>query len=273
MLIGYDTESGTVVEASHEPLKILEKSINALINLHVKEEVPATFFIVGRTLELGHLILRKLTEYRDLFDIQQHTYSHLPLKSIRPKTDAAAVTNDFGVNGGKVSEIAKEVRKTNVLISKYLDSDCFGIRGPWGYYLGLSDKPGVLGVMRDNGICFTSTYLRNKDDFFPVPMSVQPFTYRRQGFPEIMEIPSQDWIDCVWRTFYGWGRTNAFSDHLSNVLTKLSKSNSRVWGTCFHDWSVVMLDPNVRIMKNFFQQAKKKKIEILSYGGYYKSNR
>jgi peptidoglycan/xylan/chitin deacetylase (PgdA/CDA1 family) len=273
ILIGYDTESGTVVEASYEPLKILEKSINSLIALHVKEDFPATFFVVGKTLEMGHKILKKLTEYDDLFDIQQHTYSHIPLKTIHPRSDIAAIFNDTNVIGAPVSKIAKEVKKTNELLSKYLDVECRGIRGPWGYYQGLVDRPEVLEVLKENGIRFTSTYLRNKEDIFPVPMSVQPFTYKEQGYPEILEIPAQDWIDCCWRVLYGWGRTRAFSKHLTNVISKIA-ARKITWGTCFHDWSVVTMDNELQIMKSMFAEAKSnRKLSMMNYSDFKKLNR
>jgi len=268
VLIGYDTEAGSTIEASYEPLKILEESINSLISLHVKEDVPATFFVVGKTLQMGHKVLKKLREYGGLFDIQQHTYSHTPLKSIHPRNDIAAISNDLEVNGATPSKIANEVRKTNELLSKYLDVKCTGIRGPWGYYQGLVDRPEVLKVLKENGIRFTSTYLRNKEDFFPVPLSVQPFTYKDQGFPEIMEIPAQDWIDCCWRVVYGWGRTRAFSKHLTNVLDKVA-SKKLVWGTCFHDWSVITMDHELEVMRTLFQTAKSKKVKVMSYSQYY----
>jgi peptidoglycan/xylan/chitin deacetylase (PgdA/CDA1 family) len=271
VLIGYDTESGCVVEASHEPLKTLEKSINALMNLHVEKQVPATFFIVGKTLEMGKNILRKLKEHEDLFDIQQHTYSHQPLKTINPKSDLAAVTNDFGVVAPRLSKIRSEIRKTNDLLLDILDVECTGIRGPWGYYQGLTGQPDILEILSENGISFSSTYLRNKDDFFPVSLSVQPFFYTKEGYPKILEIPSQDWIDCVWRTVYGWGRKTAFVKHISNVLKRLS--GNMIWGTCFHDWSAIAYDSDARIMRTLIEEANERKIKINSYGGYHRQRR
>ncbi len=268
-LIGYDTESGCVVEASYEPLKILEKSVNSLVKLHVREEVPATFFVVGRTLEMGRTVLRRLREYPDLFDIQQHTYSHVPLKSIHPDSDAASVANDNNVVGGTLSQIRREVKKTNEALVKYLDVGCTGIRGPWGYFLGLSDRPDILAVLAENGIKFTSTYLRNKHDFFPVSMNVQPFTYEGQGYPGIVELPSQDWIDSVWRTIYGWGRTRAYAKHVASVVRRLS-GRDLVWGTCFHDWSVITFDPGLSIIKALIDEARSSKVSLMSYGEFSK---
>jgi len=248
-------------------MKTLEKSITALTKLHVEMQVPATFFIVGKTLKMGKNILRRLKEHEDLFDIQQHTFSHLPLKTINPKSDLAAVTNDYDVIAPSISKIRSEIKKTSELLLDLLDVECKGIRGPWGYYQGLLGRPQVLEILSENGIEFSSTYLRNKDDFFPVPLSVQPFFYTDEGFPKILEIPAQDWIDCVWRTVNGWGRNKAFASHISSVIKKLSRDT--IWGTCFHDWSVISNDPELDIMRSMFEKASEMKIKINSYGRYY----
>jgi peptidoglycan/xylan/chitin deacetylase (PgdA/CDA1 family) len=268
VLIGYDTESGSVYEASVEPAKILEKSISAIVDLHVELEVPATFFIVGKTIEMGHRTLKKLREHPDLFDLQQHTYSHLPLKSVNPDSDTAAINNDTNVVGGSLRRISAEVKRTSELLRRHLDAECTGIRGPWGYYRGLLDRPDIVRLLAQNGIEFTSTYLRNRHDGFPLPLSVQPFDYSEQGSPGVVEIPSQDWIDCQWRVLYGWARTRAFARHLTRVTDRVSGSEL-VWGTCFHDWSVITLDPELSMMRALFTAAKDLEVDILSYKDYH----
>lgn len=268
LLIGYDTESGSVYEASVEPAKTLEKSISAIADLHVELEVPATFFIVGKTIEMGHRTLRKLREHPDLFDLQQHTYSHLPLKSVNPTDGSAAINNDTNVVGGSIKRIAAEVRRTSELLRHHLDAECTGIRGPWGYYLGLSDRPDIVRILAQNGIEFTSTYLRNRHDGCPLPLGVQPFYYDKQGPPGVLEIPSQDWIDCQWRVLYGWARTRAFARHLTQVTARISKSKL-VWGTCFHDWSVITLDPELTIMRELLTAAKELGVDVMSYKDFH----
>ncbi len=50
ILIGYDTESGTVPEATMNTFK---KSISAIMKVHTEFDVPATIFLVGKTLASG----------------------------------------------------------------------------------------------------------------------------------------------------------------------------------------------------------------------------
>ena len=93
------------------------------------------------------------------------------------------------VEGGSLKVIRKEVKMANNSLKKYLDVTCQGIRGPYGYYRGLSDRPHILLILHEEGIRFTSTYLRNEDDWQPVPLEAQPFWYGLQGFPDMLEIP------------------------------------------------------------------------------------
>ena len=48
----------------------------------MKLEAPATIFVVGKTLIAGARYIKGLLDYPDLFDIQQHTYSHVLLKTV-----------------------------------------------------------------------------------------------------------------------------------------------------------------------------------------------
>lgn len=73
VLIGYDTESGAVSEASSRPLSIFKKSMESIKRIHVKLEAPATIFLVGKTLIAGAKYIKGLLDYPDLFDLQQHT--------------------------------------------------------------------------------------------------------------------------------------------------------------------------------------------------------
>lgn len=72
-LIGYDVESGdpavTGAFLRREPA------------IHEATGVPATFFLCGLTIERNLEALRPLADH-PLFDFQQHTYSHVLLKSI-----------------------------------------------------------------------------------------------------------------------------------------------------------------------------------------------
>lgn len=274
VLIGYDTESGVVQEASKRPISIFRKSIEAIMRIHVELEAPATIFLVGKTLAAGAKYLKPLLNYPDLFDFQQHTYSHVLLKTIvvDDKENSAYARRERYVEGASLQVIRKEVKDANKALKKYLDVTCRGIRGPYGYYRGLSDRPDILEILYEEGIRFTSTYLRNQNDWQPVPIEVQPFWYELQGFPEMLELPAQGWQDCMWRDIHGWTKTKEFEKHLELTLNEVERRRL-VWGTCFHDWAVIKGDAKAVTMRKFIQHAKEKQTRIVNYARFYQEQR
>ena len=129
VLIGYD------IEKSFEPavtLQFVERVIEAQREL----QVPATFFILGRCIEASKdalLLLKK----EPLFELQQHTYSHIGIKTLwQVKPDG---TSRFEP-GAPLDAIEDEIKKTNRLLKDSLGVDCQGIAVPRGFYRGLGDR-------------------------------------------------------------------------------------------------------------------------------------
>ncbi len=201
--MGYDVENYLDPYLNKDlDWEVTLRFLSSMRRVHEDLNVPSTLFICGRLLEESD-VLRALQELADsqLFDLQQHTYSHQRLKTV--------VQNDGEMvavfRGASLEEIQKEVTRTNKLFEERLGVYCRGICGPYGYYRGLMDRPDILKVLYKAGIRFTRTYLRNENDWGPLSIKVQPFTYEPQGFPQILEIPSQGWQDII------YFRTNGLS--------------------------------------------------------------
>ena len=95
ILVGYDTETAAVGEAlslftespnfpryalALDPQKCAD-ALELLTELHADVGVPATLFVCGRTL-LHALEAMRTAKASGLFDVQQHTFSHVPFKDI-----------------------------------------------------------------------------------------------------------------------------------------------------------------------------------------------
>ena len=93
--------------------------------------------------------------------------------------------------------LREEVALTSRLLEEHLGVECVGIRTPFGYYRGLSGRPDLLGILQECGIRYTTSWGRNEENANPTPW-VQPFTYAEEGFPGILELPFQFWLDVVW---------------------------------------------------------------------------
>src|SRR5919206_4925175 len=95
ILVGYDTETAAVGEAlslftesPNFPLYALalgpdtcRQALELLTEVHADAGVPATLFVCGPT-PLHALDAVRAAKDSGLFDIQQHTFSHVPFKDI-----------------------------------------------------------------------------------------------------------------------------------------------------------------------------------------------
>ena len=257
LLIGYD------VEKVDDP-SVVRRFLRSVRSVHEDLEAPCTFFLLGRVVENNWRELKDLRKRSPFFDYEQHTYSHVLLKT---------VCMDDGkhirlVRGGSPDQIEDEVAKTNRLLEEKLGVECWGITGPWGYYRGLCDRPDLLEILSRNGIRFTRTWARNEKDWQPVPFDVQPFTYEPQGFPGIVEFPLNGWQDVHWRELNGWENLGGYLAFLKQTADDLA-DRGIVWGYGSHDWSSIRADPELSVMRAFIQYAKDLGFRILDYRSYY----
>ncbi len=259
LLIGYDVESLDVA--------VIEKAVKGIIKVHTELEAHATLFLLGKSVEAGLEYIKLLLDYKGLFDLQQHTYSHVLLKTVL-QPDYRKGEGVRLVRAGSLEAIKEDVKKASELLEQVLNVKPLGLRGPWGYYRGLSDRPDILEVLHDLDIRFTSTHARDANDWQPVPFDVQPYWYTVQGFPDVLEIPVQGWQDCIWRDYHGWEKRREFITYLCSCLDQVKERNL-VWGFATHDWSSVRGDPEMEIMRELIVYAQEKGIEINTYRDYY----
>ena len=207
LLIGYDTESAAVGEglarflgpdvpqyrAALDP-ETTRRGVALLARLHEELEAPCTFFVCGRTL-LHALDAIEPLAGSPLFDIQQHTYSHVVFRDVRYRAEGGET--EAVLPETPAVALREELRLTSELIRKYLGRECIGLRTPFGYYRGLRDRPDLLEIVRDTGHRYVTSWGRNEDNGNPTPW-VQPFAYAEEGFPDLLEIPFQFWLDGIW---------------------------------------------------------------------------
>lgn len=258
LLVGYDVES-----LEQDIVRIFLK---VAAQIHHQLKAPFTIFLVGKTLENNVWEFQAIKDkYRKLIDFQQHTYSHILFKTVVQE-------NEEGIEvfkGAPLSQIKKEVEKTNNLLKKYLDVNCIGICGPYNYYRGLSDRLDILKTLYDLGIRFTRTYGRNEHDWFPVSMNIQPFWYKLQGFSDILEFPIQGWQDVVWREKYGWNKTKEYLQFVKGEIDYIVSHNLTL-DLCQHDWSSFRGDPKMEITFQIIEYALSKGVEVMTHLDYYR---
>jgi peptidoglycan/xylan/chitin deacetylase (PgdA/CDA1 family) len=278
LLIGYDTESAAVGEGlarfigpdvpqylyALDP-NTTRRGVALLERLHRELEAPCTFFVCGRTLLHALDALEPLAD-SELFDVQQHTYSHVVFRDVR-----------YRPIGGEVEAvlpetphvaIREELAFTSELIRRHLGRECVGLRTPFGYYRGLRDRPDLLRIVEETGHRYVTSWGRNEQNGNPTPW-VQPFTYAEEGFPDLLEIPFQFWLDGIWFDAHGYGEGRAFRDALRRAIDEVVEQDL-VFATAFHEWCAVAADEEgTGWIRGLIEYARECGVEITTYTDYW----
>ena len=278
LLIGYDTESAAVGEGlarfigpevpqyrcALDP-ETTRKGVSLLARLHDELQAPCTFFVCGRTL-LHALDAIEPLAASPLYDIQQHTYSHVVFRDVRYRAfgaDAEAVLPETP----RVA-LREELAFTAELIRKYLGRECIGLRTPFGYYQGLRGRPDLLQIVADTGHRFVTSWGRNEENGNPTPF-VQPFTYAGEGFADLLEIPFQFWLDGIWFDAHGYGEGRAFRKALEGAVDEIAERDL-VFATAFHEWCAVEAnEEGTGWIRGLIEHARKRGVELMSYADYW----
>lgn len=257
LMIGYDVED-------KGPGPITAAFLERASEIHSQLGVPATLFVVGRTLEQNVAEFQAVAREK-IFDIQQHTYSHKLLKTVYiDNGESIHVVRGIGLD-----EIKDEISRANGVLSEVLGIDCMGLTGPWGYYRGLRDRPDILEILREEGIRFCRTDSRNEHDWHPVSMDLQPYWYEPVGFPEILEIPTHGWHDCVIReSVVGWENLEGWVNSVKPYLDRAA-ATGEIFSHCQHDWSSTRADPRMTATEEILSYALEIGLRIISYHDYY----
>lgn len=168
------------------------KAAPVLARWHEKHEIPATFFILGTTLEQKGPELKAILGANPLFDVQSHTYSHRQLRD-----------NKMHGPGVSLEDLRLEVERGKQLVEEVFERPCIGIRAGCGFYCGMQGEAERLQVIADCGAKFISTDLRGPHESLPGGLS-QAYWYDEEGFPNLLELPGHGWHDLVLRTA-NWG--------------------------------------------------------------------
>jgi peptidoglycan/xylan/chitin deacetylase (PgdA/CDA1 family) len=271
VLIGYDVEfsaigenmcrAGLLMFYPELPDDTTARGLDIISRNHHEFGVRGTLFVCGRTLLHSLPALSKARD-DDLFEIQQHTYSHVLFKP-----DAW----EGGVFKPSPPEaLLHEVSATSALLGEHLGVECYGLRTPHGYHLGLSDRPDLVDLLAQAGMRYVSSWGRNENNGQPTPFSVQPFWYHEQGHPDILELPFQYWLDGTWFEQNGPERGKEFLQVLRAGIDEIADTDL-VYGACFHDWAMLRYrEEETGWARGFMAYALEAGVEVMSYGDYYR---
>jgi len=232
--------------------------------VHREFNAPCTMFVTGKTFKKNFKRFKELSAEK-LIDIQQHTYSHILFKTV--VIDDGKSQQIF--KAGSPWQVKRDVAKAQRIFRKS-GIHCIGLTAPFCYYRGLSDRPDILKILHKAGIRFVRSYGRNQNDWQPVSMDIQPFFYKVQGFPDMMEFPIQGWQDGYWRNVNGWKNTDGYISYLKENIDYIASKNL-TWGYLQHDFTSLREDPDMKVMRELLDYSSKKGVKVKLYKEEYES--
>ena len=156
------------------------------------------------------------------------------------------------------------------LIRRYLGRECIGAADA----VRLLPRPArparpARRSWPETGHRFVTSWGRNEENGNPTPW-VQPFAYAEEGFPDLLEIPFQFWLDGVWFDANGYDQGARVPPRRSRARSTRSPSSDLVFATAFHEWCAVEADEEgTGWIRGLIEHARERGVEITSYADYW----
>ncbi len=266
-IAAYDTESPACLQACRK-----------IVEMHRRLEMPATFFITGKTLEAN------AKEYRELlgdplFEIASHTWSH---KLLRDNTLCGrAVSAD---------EKKEEIFRSKELIERIFERPCVGLRPAVGFDNALKGAVDVLALAREAGYRYVSSLLWGPDCSMPALIE-EPFHYGADGFADLWELPGHGWHENLLKNHNRWGsrrltlwpapmpeaiparfvRTPQEEFEINRIfLEKALTANKPHVSLIWHPWSLFSFDPDMKMLELTFAHARRLGLTPSTYADLFR---
>ncbi|MBN2138593.1 MAG: polysaccharide deacetylase family protein [Sedimentisphaerales bacterium] len=261
-IAAYDTESVGCLAACRR-----------IVEVHKQFEMPATFFILGRTLDANPAEYRKLLD-DPLFEIASHTYSHQMLRD-----------NEFCGSAVSADQKRMEIFKGKETVERVFERPCVGIRPGCGFDNALRGDGEVLGLIREAGFKYVSSLLWGPDYSMPALLR-EPFNYAADGFANLWELPGHGWHENLLKNHNGWGakrltlwpapfpeaiprsfcKTPTDEFEVNRIfLDRAGETETTFVSLIWHPWSLVKFDPEMKMLELTFAHARASELIPCTY--------
>ncbi len=261
-IAAYDTESPGCLPACRK-----------IVAVHKQFQMPATFFITGKTLEANTKEYKGLLA-DPLFEVASHTWSHKLL-------------GDNILCGRAVSadEKREEIFRAKELIERVFERACVGLRPAVGFDNALRGAVDVLALVREAGHGYISSLLWGPDCSMPALIE-EPFYYGPDGFADVWELPGHGWHENLLKNHNGWGsrrltlwpspmpeaipsqfvRTPQDEFQINRIfLEKAIEMNKPHVSLIWHPWSLYTFDPEMKMLELTFAHARGLRLQMCTY--------
>lgn len=248
-LAGYDTEQPTCVDG-----------VRALVAIHRRLQIPATFFLVGLVLEHNRAELRDLLS-DPLFEVGSHTYSHCHLEK-----EPEATVRD-------------ELQRTSDLIAEVFGAPPQGLRTPGGTENGYRDDAVRLGLFAEFGLQVVSAQGWGPGYTMPAPV-IAPYTYADEGFPQLLEVPMHGWHENLLTKVHPWQSPSQtlHADAPADIaawcapfladMDAVTRDGLPYYGPTMHPWSLRRFDPECRQVETLLTTARERGFTFATFSQF-----
>jgi hypothetical protein len=261
-IAAYDTELPACLAACRK-----------IVEVHRRFEMPATFFILGRTLDDNPAEYCRMLD-DPLFEIASHTYSHRMLRD-----------NDFCGPAVSMDERQKEIFEGKEAVERVFERPCIGLRPGCGFDNAFRGEPKVLELIQKAGFKYVSSLLWGPDYSMPALLR-EPFNYDAEGFPGLWELPGHGWHENLIKNNNRWGPRrltlwpSPFPEAIPNSFCKTAKdefkvnkvfldkaleTNKSFVSLIWHPWSLAKFDPDMKMLELTFTYVRRLGLKTCTY--------
>lgn len=263
-IASYDTESQSCVE-----------NLETIVNVHKKHKMPATFFVVANILNSrNNLMIKKLLD-DPLFEVASHSYSH-------------KVVLDHRVCG-RAGDARKEIVDSRKMLEDIFGKEITGFRTPCGYPEGLKGEKQLLELVNEAGYKYISSMLWGPGFSLPAEI-VKSFSYEKEGYKNIWEIPGHGWHENVLKghskiaSLISWPNKwpdvaipkdyiktpNEEFEINSYFLNTAKKEKKEHITFIWHPWSLGRFDKEMKMLDLTFSYVKEQEFRISTFRDFHK---
>src|SRR3989339_2050223 len=282
LLLGFDTEAPFDQPHRKEGIKpaidqtiMMVKRLNSLFDLY---GISRTFFLLGIFAEeAAKLYNKELIKIFDvdnpLVDIQSHAYSHQQFRHV-----------PVGINKTTLApkQVSEDIKRANKIIYELFNIKPIGLRSPRGYALGLDNSKELIESVKNAGIRYISSDLRDKNwqiktDLFDGNEIRQPRKYSNG----LIEMPSHGWQDMAFSgldipgvpQFQKWDKKKLdryivghYTGLMDEAIKESKKRNETIYiGGCFHPQAIAVYDKDLKLFRQILDVAEEKGVTAESY--------
>lgn len=258
-IAAYDTESPRCLEA-----------VRKIVKIHERYNMPATFFLVTRTVEVEREAYKHLLGDHPLFEIACHSYTHMILRD----------TPDFG-KAGPLERFPHEIVESKARLEEIFGCRIIGFRPAVCAADGLKAVPEALRLLDQAGYRYVSSLAWGPEWSLPA-LLVRPFTYAEQGYPSLWELPPCGWHENLLKgnnkcgpvriglfpsampeaipTDYVKTPEEEFAVNNKPFIDKAIAQNMPHISLIWHPWSLDVFDPEMRMLEITFRYIQERNL-------------